>query len=123
MKRTAFLFFALLLASIASRAQTAPPPLISPEVHADKSVTFRFRAPNDKEVAVSIEGNPKPLAMQKDDQGVSSVTTDPLAPAYCGYATLADGVGMFDPSNHAINPHFLYPATYVPISGPASLSS
>jgi enterochelin esterase family protein len=122
MKRTAFLFFALLLTSIAGRAQTPPPPLISPEVHADKSVTFRFRAPNDKEVAVSIEGNPKPLAMQKDDQGVWSVTTEPLAPDYYGYAIIADGVGMFDPSNHAVKPNFLYRASEVHVPGPASLS-
>ena len=32
--------------------------LISPEVHADKRVTFRFRAPNAKDVAVSLEGRP-----------------------------------------------------------------
>jgi len=82
MKRTFFRLLAFLLSGIAGRAQTQPPPLISPEVHSDNRVTFRFRAPNDKEVAVSLEGNPKPFPMQKDDQGVWSVTTDPLAPDY-----------------------------------------
>jgi len=102
-------------------AQT-PPPLISPEVHADKSVTFRFRAANDKEVAVQIEGMPKPTPMQKDDQGVWSATTEPLAPDYYGYSFVADGVGMFDPSNHAVKPNFLYRASEVHVPGPASLS-
>jgi enterochelin esterase-like enzyme len=103
-------------------AQTPPPPLVSPEVHADRTVTFRFRAPNDKEVAVSVEGNPKPLPMQKDDQGVWSVTTDPLAPDYYGYSFIADGVGMFDPSNHAIKPNFLGRASELHVPGPPSLS-
>lgn len=121
----AFLNMAVVLAGFmapASPAQTPPPPVISPEVHADRSVTFRLRAPNDKEVSVSIEGVPKPIAMQKDDQGVWSVTTDPLAPDYYGYSFIADGVGMFDPSNHAVKPNFLYRASELHVPGAASAS-
>src|SRR5258708_6193015 len=126
MKRTFFVLAILLLAATVP-AQTPPPPTpppppISPEVHSDNRVTFRFRGPNIKEATVSIEGNPKPLAMQKDDQGVWSVTTDPLAPDFYGYSIVADGVGMFDPSNHAIKPNFLYRASEVHVPGPASLS-
>jgi enterochelin esterase family protein len=106
----------------AAPAQTPPAPLISPEVHADKSVTFRFRAPNDKDVAVMIEGAAKPWPMQKDDQGVWSVTTESLAPDYYGYTIIADGVSLFDPSNHAVKPNFLYRASEVHVPGPASLS-
>src|SRR5438046_3904411 len=87
----AILFGAFLAAT--TPAQTPPPPLVSPEVHADRTATFRFRAPNDKEVAVSVEGMAKPLPMQKDDQGVWSVITEPLAPDYYGYTIIADGVG------------------------------
>ena len=36
--------------------QTPPPPLVTPEVHSDNSVTFRFRAPNAQEVKLSREG-------------------------------------------------------------------
>src|SRR5437660_870261 len=124
MKRTLIGLGVLFVVCIAAgvRAQTPPPPLVSPEVHADRTVTFRFRAPNDKEVAVSIEGNPKPLPMQKDDQGVWSVTTEPLAPDYYGYTIHADGVNMFDPSNHAIKPNFLGRASELHVPGPASLS-
>src|SRR5207249_3777538 len=77
---------------------------------------------NDKEVAVQIEGMPKPTPMQKDDQGVWSATTEPLAPDYYGHSFVADGVGMFDPSNHAVKPNFLYLASEVHVPGPASLS-
>jgi len=60
--------------------------------------------------------------MQKDDKGVWSVTTDPLAPDYYGYTIIADGVSMFDPSNHAIKPNFLYRASELHVPGPQSLS-
>ncbi len=134
MKRTYFglanLFFAIRLGAIlvmgcmagAAQAQTPPPPLISPEVHSDRSVTFRFRGPNDKEVAVFVEGAAKPLPMQRDDQGVWSVTTEPLAPDYYGYTIIADGVGLFDPSNHVTKPNFLGRSSVVHVPGPASLS-
>src|SRR5438309_8999989 len=126
MKRTpltlAILFLTLTASSQNTRSQTQPPPVVSPEVHADRSVTFRFRAPNAKEVAVSIEGSSKPLPMQKDDQGVWSVTTEPLAPDYYGYSFIADGVNMFDPSNHVIKPNFLGRASEVHVPGPVSLS-
>jgi enterochelin esterase family protein len=103
-------------------AQTPPPPLVSPEVHSDHRVTFRFRGPNVKEVLVSLDGTPKPLPMQKDDQGVWSVTTDPLAPDYYNYAFSIDGVNSFDPSNYATVPNFLYRESSVHVPGPPTLS-
>jgi enterochelin esterase-like enzyme len=120
MKRTFFALVILLLAA-AAPAQT-PPPLISPEVHPDNRVTFRFRAPNIKEAAISLEGVPKPIPMQKDDQGVWTLTTDPLAPDYYGYSIVADGVHFFDPSNYATVPNFLYRASGLHVPGPPSLS-
>ncbi len=129
MKRTFWvpdtLWVAIVLGTImagGTPAQTPPAPVVSPEVHADRSVTFRLRAPNNKEVSVSIEGVPKPIAMQKDDKGVWSVTTDPMAPDYYGYSFVADGVNMFDPSNHAVKPNFLYRASEVHVPGAASAS-
>jgi enterochelin esterase-like enzyme len=124
MRRTFFGLTTLLRIFMAASApaQTPPPPVISPEVHADRSVTFRLRAPNDKEVAVRLEGVPNSIPMQKDDQGVWSVTTDPLAPDYYGYTIIADGVTLFDPSNHVVKPNFLYRASELHVPGPPSLS-
>src|SRR6201984_338884 len=104
MKRTlstlALVFAAATATSPIARSQTAPPPLISPDVHPDHTVTFRFRDPNAKEVALQLEGSAKPVPMQKDDQGVWSVTTDPLTPDYYGYSFLADGAaGLLDSSH------------------------
>ncbi len=105
MRRT-FLFVSLVLAS-AVFAQTPPAPVVSPEVHADDRVTFRFRAPNAKEVALALEGAAKDLPMQKDEQGVWSVTTEPLAPDFYGYAFVADGVHLIDPSTPLMKPNLL----------------
>ena len=117
-----FLVLAILFFASSAPAQTPPPPLVSPDVHSDHRVTFRFRAPNAKEVAVSIEGSSQPLPMQQDDQGVWTVTTDPLAPDYYGYSFESDGVGLLDPSNYATKPNFLYRASEVHVPGPPALS-
>src|ERR1700722_6716680 len=45
-----------------------PAPLLSPEVHDDGSVTFRFRDPNAKEVMVARAGA-QPGAVKKGDDG------------------------------------------------------
>src|SRR5258707_3822103 len=119
MRRT-FLFVSLVLAS-AVFAQTPPAPVVSPEVHADNRVTFRFRAPNAKEVAVALEGGAKDLPMQKDEQGVWSVTTEPLAPEFYGYAFVADGVHLIDPSTPLMKPNLLNTTSQVHVPGPASL--
>ena len=99
MKRTLLASFLLLL-STAGRSQTqppAPPVISSPEVRADSSVTFRFRDPNAHEVVLTLEGA-KPAPMQKDDEGVWSLTTGPLTPDFYGYSFVADGVSLIDPS-------------------------
>src|SRR5258708_31425516 len=55
MKRTFSLISLAFAFASAALAQTPPAPVISPEVHADNRVTFRFRAPNAKEVALALE--------------------------------------------------------------------
>jgi enterochelin esterase family protein len=72
----------------------------SPEVAADGRVTFRLRAPNAKEVGVSFGGNTRP--MQRDEQGVWSVTTDPLKPDYYTYSLVVDGTSLNDPANRQV---------------------
>jgi len=119
-------FFFLLLLAVASLAglvqtQTAPPArLVSPEVRPDQSVTFRFRAPNAKEVLLGLEGT-KPVPMEKDDQGVWSLTTAPLEPDYYGYSFIADGVGLIDPLNPLLKPNLISSQSMVHVLGPASL--
>src|SRR5712675_1687502 len=101
----------------AAFAQTAPAPVISPEVLSDNRVTFRFRAPNVKEVALSLEGASKDLTMQKDEQGVWSVTSEPLTPDFYGYSFVSDGVHLIDPSNSLMKPNLLNTTSQVHVPG------
>jgi len=73
-------------------------PVTSPDVAADGRVTFRLRAPNANEVAVSLPGGRR-LPMQKDAQGVWTATSDPLEPDIYTYSLSIDGATMNDPSN------------------------
>jgi enterochelin esterase family protein len=95
--------------------------VVSPEVHSDNRVTFRFRAPNAKEILLSLEGAQKDLALQRGDQGVWSVTTEPLAPDFYGYTFVADGVHLVDPSNSLLKPNLLGNSSEVHVPGPPSL--
>ena len=116
-----FLVASMVLGLAQSPQQPQPPePLISPEVHSDNRVTFRFRAPNAKEVLLDREGT-EPVPMQKDEQGVWSITVDPLEPDFYGYTFEADGVRLIDPSNHLMKPNLLNPQSVVHVPGPASL--
>jgi enterochelin esterase-like enzyme len=120
MKRTLLGLTLMALTALAQPPQP-PPPIISPEVHPDKTVTFRFRDPNAKEVFLAREGAAK-LPMQKDEQGVWSVTTDPLEPDFYGYAFVADGVSLIDPSNSLMKPNLLNADSEVHVPGPNSLA-
>jgi enterochelin esterase-like enzyme len=96
--------FALLctaLAGLSLWAQPGPrrgaPPIQSPEVSADGHVTFRLRAPNATEVFVTGLGDR--LGMQKNEEGVWSVTTDALKPDIYTYSFSIDGATVNDPAN------------------------
>ncbi len=85
----------------------------SPEINADKSVTFRFFAPKADSVFLTgdflptIKQNtrfglidvPKPVLLNKDDKGLWSVTTSALDPELYSYSFLVDGVRNTDPNN------------------------
>jgi enterochelin esterase-like enzyme len=118
---------ALALAGLPLFAQTsatapppAPPRVVSPEVHSDRSVTFRFRDPNAKEVLLALEGA-KRVPMEKDEKGVWSVTIAALTPDIYGYSFVADGVNLTDPVNHLTKPNLLFNSSAVHVPGPASL--
>jgi enterochelin esterase family protein len=87
-----------------AKKKSFTPPPVSPEVSADRKVTFRLRAPNAKEVSVTGEVPGGPHKMTKDDQGVWSVTVGPLAPELYGYTMVADGLRFADASNPNIKP-------------------
>jgi len=119
---TAWLIFVMTTAASALAQQQPPPRVLSPEVHADRSVTFRLRAPGADQVAVAIETIPKPTPLQKDDQSVWSVTVGPLEPDFYAYSFQVDGARVLDPVNSMLRPNLLNPSSTVHVPGPASLS-
>jgi enterochelin esterase-like enzyme len=94
---------ALILSLALALQQQAP--IASPEVKADKTVTFRIRAPKATEVVLNGEwkgGGKTP--MTKDDQGVWSATVGPLEPDLYGYSFSVDGMTVTDPVNPVLKP-------------------
>ena len=85
----------------AAPAQAArPAPLKSPEIHPDRSVTFRLMAPKASEVTLNGSwDNGTDLKMTKDESGVWSTTIGPLASQLWGYWFVVDGVKALDPNN------------------------
>ncbi|MCR4612364.1 MAG: esterase [Bacteroidaceae bacterium] len=78
----------------------------SPVVNADGSVTFNVYAPSAQQVSVSgdfeeIRG--RRLEMTKQENGVWTVTTQPLRPELYSYSISVDGVRFIDPANSYVN--------------------
>ncbi len=86
-----------------------PPPLLSHELHADRSVTFRFKDASAKNVELNLEGVAKPIPMIKGAGGVWSYTTQPLAPEIYTYSFLDGDEQRIDPENHLIAPNIAFP--------------
>lgn len=118
MKVLMLLSLFVFMCSIISTAQSKPR-IVSPDVQADGHVTFRFSDPNAVQVQVSIEGQSTPIPMQKDENGIWSVTAGPLQPDFYGYEFNADGVTLVDPSNTVIKPNLLTLSNEVHIPGPS----
>jgi enterochelin esterase family protein len=95
------LLAALVIALLSGAAIAQPPPMavVSPDVHADRTVTFRLLAPNAKQVTLHGEFDLHSIAMTKDDAGVWSVTVGPVKPNVYGYGFTMDGLNMPDPCN------------------------
>ena len=107
---------ALLLFAATLTAQGPAPAVRSPDVHPDRTVTFRLRAPQATQVELSgevLQGKP-PQAMTKSSDGVWSITIGPLPPEIWIYNFRIGGVDLPDPSNISLMPR---------AAGSASVSS
>ena len=101
-------------------SQQQPPEIKSPEVNADRTITFRFFDPDAQKVTVDVEGA-KPLDMTKDAQGVWSATTAAVEPDLYGYDFNADGVGLVDPNNTLMKTNLLNLENMVLVPGATAL--
>jgi enterochelin esterase-like enzyme len=114
---TASSVLGLALAFNALAQAPRPPQLESPVVHPDRSVTFRFRAPNAKKVELSaqfLKGN-QPL--QANTNGIWSIKVGPVEPNLYPYAFVVDGVSVADPANPDLFPNERFKHSLVDIPG------
>lgn len=88
-------------------------PVVSPEVHADNTVTFRLKAPNAAKVQVTGDFLPVQKINNEfgefDCPGVADMvrhdgiweytTTEPLGPELYSYTFMVDGLKINDPNN------------------------
>jgi enterochelin esterase family protein len=99
--------------SFAQQALFGAAPIVSPEVKADHTVTFRIQAPAADSVQITGDFLP-PVKMKtqwglvdvpgkanltKDDKGIWSFTSQPLASDLYSYTVIVDGFKTTDPSN------------------------
>jgi enterochelin esterase-like enzyme len=82
-------------------------PLNSPDVHDDRTVTFRLRAPAAKEVRLTgvalltaLGRTNQPAPFTKGEDGIWTLTVGPLRPDMYAYHLNVDGVQMADPNNN-----------------------
>jgi enterochelin esterase family protein len=103
-----FIILVLVMVDIQAIAQQAlwgGTEIVSPEIKADNTVTFRFLAPNAREVKITgdwMQGqgwNPGSELMTKDEKGVWSYTTGVLSSDLHSYSMLVDGLKCTDPNN------------------------
>ena len=115
MKKTILsIFVAMMFVSLfAQQALWGGQDIVSPEINADNTVTFRLFAPEAQKVEVTgdflptqkmqtprgeIDG-PGIAALAKNEQNVWELTTQPLSPELYSYSFIIDGVKVTDPDN------------------------
>jgi enterochelin esterase family protein len=99
--------------------------LVSPEVHPDRTVTFRIEAPDAKKVELAgewisanrAETTTEGSGMKKDAKGVWSTTVGPLEPNTYTYSFNVDGMNIADPVNPIIKLRARTSASLVSIPG------
>ena len=84
-------------------ARLFPKPIVSPE-YGEQGITFRFKAPEAKKVELDCEILPENVAMQRDSDGVWSITMSELLFETFKYCFVVDGTRVCDPSNMYLSP-------------------
>jgi enterochelin esterase family protein len=67
-----------------------------PRIHPDLRVTFRLKAPDAQKMRVHVD---KDYDMERDTNGVWSVTTTPQVPGFHYYWFILDGLNVCDPAS------------------------
>jgi len=117
MKKLFFLLLSFLIMSninlFAQQALWGAAPIVSPEVNANHTVTFRIQAPAADSVQITgdflptvkmktqwgVVDVPGTANLKKDDKGIWTFTSQPLGSDLYSYTVLVDGFKTTDPGN------------------------
>jgi enterochelin esterase family protein len=96
-----------------------PPQVVSPEVAADRHITFRVYAPHADSVRLSagdIPGQGSGAILTKGDNGVWEATIGPIDPGAYRYTLNVNGVPTVDPRNPSVSEsnNTVWSVVYVP---------
>ncbi|MBL9215934.1 MAG: hypothetical protein JNG83_10705 [Opitutaceae bacterium] len=112
------------LAALGLAARAAP--LLSPELHADRRVTFRYAGPEQGPVELIGRGPGQhhdfpedTYAMTRGADGVWEVTVGPLLPSLYWYRFRVAGTEVVDPVNGSVHDFFAGPWSQVEVPDPA----
>ena len=102
-------------------------PTVSPEINADKTVTFRMKAPKAEKVQVTgdflpADGDKPGVAdLQENGKGIWVYTTPtPLIPELYSYSFIVDGLRTTDPSNVYLTRDVVTTSNIFLVDGPQS---
>jgi len=88
------------------RGGAPQPAVISPEVTADRHITFRINAPQAQAVRMNASDIPnlgQSATLTKNENGVWSTTVGPVDPGAYRYSFAVDGVATIDPRSPAVS--------------------
>jgi enterochelin esterase-like enzyme len=91
--------------------------IVSPEVHPDKTVTFKYQSPDARQVEVSAQFLTKNEPLVKDENGTWSITLGPVEPDIYPYYFIVDGKQVADPNNAEVFPNERFKSSLVDIPG------
>jgi enterochelin esterase-like enzyme len=114
--RSSLILTAILIVSQNLFSQQTDKVILSPEVHPDNSVTFRYQAPLAKEVKLEGGMYKEPRLMTKDQDGTWIIKSEPVKPDIYTYCFVVDGIHVMDPNNIKSQPceEFKYSLVDIP---------
>jgi enterochelin esterase family protein len=99
------------------------PWVVSPQVNANKTVTFRYLAPGARQVLLDGgQFGASGVPMTKDSIGIWSVTVGPIKPDIYPYGFKVDGITVMDPANVNYFPNERFKASLVDVPGDKPLT-
>jgi enterochelin esterase-like enzyme len=107
----------IILLVMAKGFSQRPPAISSPDVHPDRSITFRYFSRTAVRVMLKGEFLSAPMAMSKDTSGIWTITVPPVKPDIYPYSFNVDSVELADPNNTYIFANERFKRSIVEIPG------